>query len=779
MTMRINRLTRGIRARVARQESGSAEITKPARRRRWFRRLAVLGSVLFILPAMLGAAALAATGDTESVATAGFPALNWMNIRDSSGVELTHYRFVTTQGSIFEPLETAVSVVLGLEFAGYIVIVTSAIWVIGYTMSFHWLDPFGDALAGVARSLHTQIGIPMVLLVAASLGAFIVAWFVLRGHHARAATQAVTMVAVAVIGPVFMAQPLEDVLSSHGLMSQGRDLGIAVAAGLSGHAYSDPTGLVATMQVNLADNFARRQVQVWNFGHVIDDRPGCAAVWSAGVRSGSDSALASGLRSCGDLAAHQAALNPSMGQVGSGLVVLLCAGILLAFGAYLSVKIIWAALDSVFHGFAAIFGFAAGGFVYGPTQTFLVRNLVDSFYGAVVMAAYVIYLGLYVLFLGNLFDQARGQATVVLILAAVVEVVGLLQFRRFAAALRQGNEWIVNRFSLALQQAPGGSGAGGAGGGTALGMGSSGLAHSGVPGLGLLAGAAALSTLNNNPASAWLFNRVSPLEPHSMKRQSAMLDQWGVWNARWNGEKAGGPDGLATHPYLDRLHLSHAARDAAADARDAGRGGVNTARGAAAAVDGVLVGGGGFLGQVAASLRGAGFTDEDMIQRAVEARGYVVKHGADVSLADKNLAEVVAASHYVSAMNTPAAHAELERAVLAYSLGREGLQLEGAARQTGEEYMAAPSRAKLNQIQKVATGEETAAYSEADASRILRWIGDEHAQRVSGAMTDLVLNPTDPESRRRFFAAQNAAVDTDYWAVEATRAPASALAAGG
>ncbi|MEU4435625.1 hypothetical protein AB0F65_33545 [Nocardia rhamnosiphila] len=777
MTMRINRLTRGTRARVARQEGGSAEVTKPARRRRWFRRLAVIGAVLFVLPAMLGAAALAATGDSDSVATAGFPALNWMNIRDSSGIELTHYRFVTTHGSLFEPLETAISIVLGLEFAGYIVIVTGAIWVIGYTMSFHWLDPFGDALSGVARSLHAQLGIPMMLLVAASLGAFIVAWFVLRGHHARAATQAVTMVGVAVIGPVFMAQPLEDVLSSHGLMSQGRDLGIAVAAGLTGHMHSDPAGLVATMQANLADNFARRQVQVWNFGHVIDDRPGCAAVWSAGMQSGSDSALVSGLRACGDVAAQQAALNPTMGQAGSGLVVLICAGILLAFGTYLSVKIIWSALDSIFHGFAAIFGFAAGGFVYGPTQTFLVRNLVDSFYGAVVMAAYVIYLGLYILFLGNLFDQARGQATLVLILGAVVEIVGLLQFRRFSAALRQGNEWIVNRFSLALQQAPGG-GAGGAGGGSALGMGSSGVANSGVPGLGLIAGAAALGTLNSTPAAAWLFDRVAPLEPHSRKRQSAMLDQWGAWNMRWNGEKIGGPDGLFTHAFLDRLHLSHAARDATAVASTAGRGGVNTARGAAAAVDGVLVGGGGFLGQVAASLRGAGFTDEEMIQRAVEARGYVVKHGGDVSLADKNLAEVVAASNYAAAMSTPAAHAELERAVLAYSLGREGVELRGMARRAGEEYLSAPTRAKLNRIQKVATGEETAEYSEEDAARILRWIGDEHAQQVSTAMTSFVVNPADDESRRRFFAAQNAAVDTDYWAAEATRSPASAFAVG-
>ncbi|NUS91730.1 MAG: hypothetical protein HOQ36_04860 [Nocardia sp.] len=699
-----------------------------------------------------------------------------MNIRDSRGLELTHYRFATSAGSLFEPLETAIAVVLGLEFAGYIVIVTSAIWVIGYTMSFHWLDPFGRALAGIAKSLDAQIGIPMMLIVATSIGAFIVAWFVLRGFHARAATQMVTMIGVAVIGPIFMAEPLEDVLSSHGLMSQGRDLGISVAAGLTGHTYADPAGLVATMQENLADNFARQPVQVWNFGHVIDDRAACAAGWTAGLQQGSEASVVSGLRGCGDMAAYHAAMNPSMGQVGSGLVMLLCAGVLLAFGAYLSVKIIWSALDSVFHGFAAIFGFAAGGFVYGPTQTFLVRNLVDSFYGAVVMAVYIIYLGVYVLFLDNLFDQAQGQATVVLILGAVVEIVGLLQFRRLAAALRQGNEWIVNRFALALQQGPGGGGAGGGGGGTALGMGSSGLGNSGVPGLGLIAGAAALSTLNNNPASAWLFNRVSPLEPHSMKRQSAMLDQWGVWNARWNGEKAGGPDGLATHAYLDRLHLTHAARDATAVARAAGRGGVNTARGAAAAVDGVLVGGGAFLGQVAASLRGAGFTDEDMIQRAVEARGYLYNHAGDVPLTDKNLAEVVAASNYASAMNTPAADAELERAVLTYAFGREGIELRGPARRVGEEYLTAPSRAGLNRIQKVATGEETAEYSADDAARILRWIGDEHATRVSAAMTEFVTDPSNAENRRRYFAAQNAAIDTDYWAAEATRSPASALA---
>lgn len=84
----------------------------------------------------------------------------------------------------------------------------------------------------------------------------------------------------------------------------------------------------------------------------------------------------------------------------------------------------------------------------------------------------------------------------------------------------------------------------------------------------------------------------------------------------------------------------------------------------------------------------------------------------------------------------------------------------------------------MTRLQQVAAGEETAGYSEAEAARALRWIGDEHARRVSDTVTDLVSDPS-AENRRRFYAAQNAAVDTDYWAAKSTPLPASALAPGG
>jgi hypothetical protein len=254
--------------------------------------------------------------------------------------------------------------------------------------------------------------------------------------NAKAVLQIVTMLGVAVLGPVFLAQPLADVLSSDGLLAQGRNLGLAVAAGLNGNDNPNPTQLVTTMQQDLADNFARRPVQVWNFGHVIDDQPACRSVWSAGMAAGDEDRVRKGMRTCGDSAAHAKAENPSMGQVGTGLMLLICGGILLVFAAVLGVRVIKAALDTIYHGFMSTFGFAAGGFVYGPTQTFLVRNLVDGVVAAGRMAAYTIFLGVYVLFMSNLFQQTSGQTIAVIVIAGTIEIVAIFQLKRLSRSLR-------------------------------------------------------------------------------------------------------------------------------------------------------------------------------------------------------------------------------------------------------------------------------------------------------------------------------------------------------
>lgn len=474
--------------------------------RPWRRRTLWILAVLFafvVFPGVIGAVATAQTSSGVSQ----IDGLSWMNIRDSNGVPLSSYQFATDSGGLFNPGNTVLWTILNLEFIGYIAIVTTAIWVVSYAFSFQWLDMFGRALSGVADALVGQLATPIVLITAATLGAFFVGWFIARGFHAKATMQVVTMLSVAVLGPFFLADPLEDVLSSDGLLTKGRDVGLSVAAGLNGEGRPNPRELVTVMQHDLADNFARKPVQVWNFGHVVDRNGSCEVAWTSGVLSGVTDNVREGLDRCGDSAAYAKAANPTVGQVGTGLVLLVCGTLLLLFAVYLGIKVMKAALDTIYHGFMSIFGFAAGGFVYGPTQTFLVRNIVDSFIAAARMAVYTIFLGVYVLFMGNLFHQSRDQVMAVIVIACVVEVVAILQMRRLSSGLSRGNQWMASRFSMAIQGPAGGRGGGGGG---ALGMGGGG----GGGGLGTMATLGTINTLNASPVIGWLAMRTpNPFNP--------------------------------------------------------------------------------------------------------------------------------------------------------------------------------------------------------------------------------------------------------------------------
>ncbi len=481
-------------------------------RRRIAWTLATFG-MLAIVPGALGAIARAQNESTTTESS--LDALSWMNIHDTEGAPLTDYTFATDHGGVLHPVTTALSVILGLEFIGYLVIVTSAVWMIGYSVSFQWLDLIGRSLTGVARRLSGQIATPIVLITAASIGAFFVAWFTVRGYYAKATLQIMTMLVVAALGPITLADPLGDVLSPRGLLAQGRDLGISVAAGLFGESTSQPDQLAIGLQGELADNFARKPLQVWNFGHVIDQSPRCRAAWTAGIESGHEDQVLDGIRQCGDSTAYAKARNPSLGQVGSGLLLLICAAIMLCFGQYLGLKIIWAALDSIYYSFRAIFGLAAGGFIYGPTQTALFRDIIDVFIAAARMTAFIMFLAVYGLFLGALFEQAHGHVMTVLVLGANAEFIGIVQLRRLNASLTRGSNWITNRFALAIQN---GGHSSGAGSGTALGMGYTNVQSRSS--FELLAAVSALNAVNTSPITGWLAGGTkNPLDPLARGRR--------------------------------------------------------------------------------------------------------------------------------------------------------------------------------------------------------------------------------------------------------------------
>ncbi|MFE3081492.1 hypothetical protein ACFXG7_35965 [Nocardia tengchongensis] len=473
--------------------------------------------VLLVFPGLVGATAAAQSG--TSGANSGIDGLSWMNVSDSYGVPVANYQFVTDHGGIFDPGAAWLWMLLGLELVGYLIIAITAIWLLGYALSFQWLSLFSGALHGIGRNFTETVATPAALVTAATLGAFCVAWFVLRGYHAKAVMQIITMLVVAVIGPMFLADPLAEVLSPDGLLGQGRDVGISVAAGLNGDANPDPAHLISSLQGVLADNLIREPLQVWNFGHAVDGSPACRAAWSTGVLT-SDTTMRNGLQACGDAPAVGRSKTPTTGQVATGLMLLICSALLLLFAVFLAVRVIKAALDAIFHGFSTILGFAAGGFIYGPTQTFLVRSVVHGIVSAARMTLYVIFLSFYTTFLGNIFQQAQGHVMAAMVTAGIVEVIAFSQMKKLSRGISKSNDWIANRFAVAVQNGMSKTAIGG--GGTALGMGA---AHAGGgKGAALMTRLAILNTLNANPAVAWAAAATNmPGSPQSRRKKKADL----------------------------------------------------------------------------------------------------------------------------------------------------------------------------------------------------------------------------------------------------------------
>ncbi|MEU7765491.1 hypothetical protein AB0B25_10275 [Nocardia sp. NPDC049190] len=482
--------------------------TRATRRRHVTVRLLI--SLLLLL-----AATIITSGAADAVAlaasTSTIDGLSWTGIKDSSGVPLSSYIFAT-QPSLFNVKGGGVSIILGFLFAIFMVLVIGAIWIALFVADFGWLNWLGKPFIAVADGLTNTLATPLMLVVAVTIGGVFVAVFILRGNPAKAVVQVTAMFFVALSGAAYLANPMADVLSSHGLLAQGRDVGIAVAAGLNGQSNPNPKSIVDGFGTTLADNFGRHPVQVWNLGQVVDDSPSCRAAWTSAVLAGSESQLADGMRLCGNSAARGRIENPTFGQVGTGLVLLIFGTILLVFLAYLSIKIFLAALSSVFHAILAIFGFAAGGFIYGPTQAFLVRNVVGMFADASSMVFLFAFEGGYILVLDSIFRSAPESGIAVMFVGGIVLIAGFVLLRRLDLNLIGGESRISEKIRAILEGRPMPTFVG-----DTTGHGT--LRYALSPGHAIGRSLSLLADINGNPASSWLFRRQNPLMYYSKSLQ--------------------------------------------------------------------------------------------------------------------------------------------------------------------------------------------------------------------------------------------------------------------
>ncbi|WP_227983302.1 hypothetical protein [Nocardia spumae] len=713
---------------------------RATRIRRMATRLFVAALIFAVAWVACGSPARARTSTaTERHSASAIDGLSWTDVRDSYGVPLSDYMFAT-ETSILNPKASGLAMVLGMFFAAFMVTVISAIWLTGFVVSFRWLEWLSKPLTAVADSLSGQIATPLMATVSVSIGALFVAWFVLRGYHAKATLQVLTMVLVAMFGTLYLAHPVADVLSPNGLLAKGRDVGISVAAGLTGDSEPNAQSIVGRLNATLADNFARHPVQLWNLGHVVDDSPRCRAAWSSAVRTGSDAQLAREMRGCGDNSAARKIENPSYGQIGTGLVLLVFGAILLMFLAYLAVKIFLAALSSVFHAILAIFGFAAGGFIYGPTQAFLLRNLVEMVGDAASLMAFTLFLGTYDLVFDALFRSAPDNGIAVIFVGGLATSAGFILLKRLDLDMIGGQRRIADRLRAVLEGKPAPAG----GGSSGIDEGS--LRYALSPGRAAGAALRRAAEFNSNPAASWIFGRSSPLSYYSKHMQEMNYLNYELLR--------GNVPARAANSWMARLTTGKNMHDSAARTAASGFGGTNPR--AAAATMTTVLGLGGDRADAMAALAATRFPVATR-RWAAEAHARVMTSAAENQIQYSPLAQTAAALDLAESARDhggpeQAAHNAqfAESAAMFYRLaprpGRVRTDAEWERNQLVRDSLR--DYRNFEEFSRVVTPER---WQRADEDT-RRYIGSRLARDLANVSRDYDLNPSDAllaEARRR------------------------------
>ncbi|WP_216897867.1 hypothetical protein [Nocardia alni] len=743
------------------------------RGRRWLgatrrRRRAVwlLTAVLALVFLPMAPGATAQT-DTAVIDTPAASTLGSGQITDSSGVPLSNYVFATNHGSLFNPQDFGMSSVDEINFGLWEKELEWSEEVNHAAVTGGVPQAIGSVLTKVTDRFSSQLAISSILIVCATIGALFVAYFVVRGFHAKAAMQVVTMILVAIIGPLYLAHPLSDALSSNGLLAQGQNLGISLAAGFNGTPTTEPDAMQASMEHDMVDQFGRYPLQVWNFGHVVDNSATCKTAWTRGAMTSNEDEIKSGMKSCGDSVAYSLAANPTASQMGQGFILVVVGLFELLFQFYLFWVIVWAFFRAVWSAGCAIVGFAGSGFVYGPPQIFLIRSVVEGFVAAGAMVGYIALDGGYELFVGDLFDVAQGQTMVVMILCVFMPILAFTQLRRMRKGMESANDFIANRLGQAAQ---GGSGGGG-GGGRALGMGNAAAGNS-LSGFKMMAGLAAANALSSNFAFEWLAgatpNFLHPFARGDKLAKKANSDAF-KHHRFLRGRNNANVQGLMHREKNQRLALDGAVAF----------GGINSHLGAGAAISNV-VRAGGSLDDAYAAMIASGFS-APIAWEAVRSWGGAEEEAAGYPLSDANLRLLLGAASRASisarryAMRDPHQSAEevaadfatFEAAAHRYRRHhRGGVTLSPENLDIAQRYFEYPDKlhiGALRELSGLSPYQSGADLSDDFASlrhelrdmdpehahRVLDWITNEAAKRTFDSSLRLMRNPGDYETMRQ------------------------------
>ena len=352
-----------------------------------------------------------------------YPVINamaWTGVTDSHGVPLGAYYLstVSTAEAITEAgpdlsldpnswvswLASAVTVgfshdsiamLLQLQASIYILMLTLALWLLKFVMSsvwLHWLAtwfrPVFDTLQRMVADLYL---FPICLVAALAVGAFHVVANNHRGHGWRVM---LSTLVIAVLGWTVTRDPISELASDNGMLTQARNLGLTVSSAALNNGGIAPGGSTAQMSTliqHIADATVRMPLQLFNFGTVVDNIGSCGNAWSTAIMSGDTGGPAHAMTNCGAPRALAYAQHLDGSSFGLGMFYLLFGSVFTFFVLYVAYSYVMVACAAFINAIMLLFA-APLAMIEGAPRQRALHRLTQFFRHVVLVFAYVLYI---------------------------------------------------------------------------------------------------------------------------------------------------------------------------------------------------------------------------------------------------------------------------------------------------------------------------------------------------------------------------------------------------
>lgn len=334
-----------------------------------------------------------------------------------------------------------------------------AFWLLKFAMSSGWLLALAQIGRPVFAAVHLLINDMWLGPLTVAVCVIIAGHYYSTGQPARGLNMLGTAGILTVLVWTVFRNPIDDMVSDHGLLGMGRATGFQIAQDARQASYAPGGSLDAQLDALIAQlisSTARPALQLQNFGMVVDDIGSCRHAWSQAIlatRSIGDapapigdhahaSAVASqfgdgpahAMKTCGAPEALAHAQQLGADDFVLGLVFLFCAFWIGLFVWYVGVSTLLIGAKATYYCIVVVPAAMMGMTGWQRGKAFAIRSASQVLLHGVEMIIYTVFLALSAEGLGWTLTTpqlGRGGAFVVarLLMASIGCAVGILLFR--------------------------------------------------------------------------------------------------------------------------------------------------------------------------------------------------------------------------------------------------------------------------------------------------------------------------------------------------------------